>query len=98
MFETAVTIADGHDEKPVFPHRCLCRFRLEQADLVLANFLQIRTQPRHIRAMPAGDGDVVRHATGFERRVREGAHLDGVVDQLIVIRGGKAAELLKGNS
>lgn len=57
-----------------------------------AKLPEIAAQPLHVHVVPAGDGNLVRHAARHERAEREGAHLDGVVDQLVVVRRGIGSE------
>ena len=97
MFEATVAIAHRHDQKPVFPHRCGGSLGFEQANLDLANFLQICTKPRHVCAVATGDRDVVCHPAGIKRGVSVSAHFDRMVDEFIVICSGKGAELFGEN-
>src|SRR5258708_20729190 len=89
MLESAVAFADCSHEEYVTLHR---RRLAEEANVMLAQSLEVALQPARVGSMAAGDHDVVRHAPGAEARERELAHLHGVIDELVVVRCDIGAE------
>ena len=93
MFEAAVTVADGRDlEQVAVEGRAAVRCAAEKVALPLADAGEVAGEAIEIAAMPAADRDVVLRAAGLERRCGEVAHLDRMIDQLIVVRRVIAAE------
>ena len=96
MLETAVAVADGgHLEQIAVERRGDLRRAAEEIDLPLADAREIAREPLEIGVLPAGDRDLVAHAARGERGEREIAHLDRMVDQLVVVRRAIAAEAVR---
>ena len=89
VFEAAVAVTDNHDLEQVVIHRR--RFAVE-ANVVLADFFQVRGKPFRVAFEATGERDIVRHAAGFERNQLEIAHFDGVIDEIVVIDRAVATE------
>ncbi|ABA50678.1 hypothetical protein BURPS1710b_3583 [Burkholderia pseudomallei 1710b] len=93
MLEPAVAVADRLRHEHVARHRRAPGLRLEQRDLRLAHPLQVGREPLEIEpGHAARDRDVVRHAVRVERREREFAERDRMIDQLVVILRAVRAE------
>ena len=82
MFQTAVPVAGDQRHEHIAIHG---RRFAEHADMVFADRLQVPAQPRHIGLVTTGHHHPVRHTTGFELGILEGAHFHRMVDQGIVV-------------
>jgi hypothetical protein len=93
MLEAPVAFAHGRDLEQIAIERCRAvPAAAEEVAMPLADPREIAPQAIEIRALPAAHRDLVRRAAGDERREGEIAHLDGVVDQFVVVRGVIATE------
>src|SRR5690606_11982151 len=91
MLEPAVTVADGETQEPIAIER---RGPPEEVDLRFAELLEIGRYALEIRVETPGDDEPVRHSARLERRALEVADLDGMVEQLVVVRRAVLAEAL----
>ena len=89
MLEPAVAFAERSHQEHVSIHRCGLA---EQADVPFAQRLEIAAQALEVGIVSAVDGDVVRHSARSEGCQRQLAHLDRMVDQLVVVRRTIRAE------
>ncbi len=89
VLQPAVALPHGSRQKDVTIHRSGLA---EQADLPLAQGLQIPAEAVHVGVVLPGDDDVMRHAAGLERSQRELPHLHRMVDQFVVVRCTIGAE------
>ena len=67
----------------------------EKLKMLLAERLQVVTQPRHIAARAPAYRDDVRHALCLELANRELADLERVIDELFVVGRGIGAEAIR---
>ena len=67
----------------------------EQIDLALRETREVTREAFEIAAMPPADGDVMACAAGLEMREHEAAHLDRMIDQLVVVCGGITAKAVR---
>src|SRR5690606_38396812 len=88
MLEPAVSFADGEAEKPVPIVR---RRSTERIDLDLTELPEIGGHAVEIRFEAPCHDEVVRYAAGFELDAFEIADVDGMIDELVVIRCRVAA-------
>ncbi len=89
MLEAPVAFPERGDEEHVAIHRG----RLApEPDVRLAQSPQVALEPRQVGVLATGERDLVRHAARREPSERERAHLDRMVDQLLVAGGRVRAE------
>ena len=92
MLEAPVAVADReHLEQVALERRARPR-PVEELDVEAADARQVRGEAPEVGVVPTRDRHVVGRAAGLEGHVREVGDLDGVVDQLVVVRGTVEAE------
>src|SRR5690242_17780163 len=92
MLEAAVAAAEcGHLEQ-VTLERCASA---EQIDVALAHASEVACEPLEVAIVAAGDRDFMPHAACAEGSEREIAHLDRVIDELVVRRCAVAPESMR---
>jgi len=86
-------ITDSRDLKQItIERRTTWRCTAEQIDVPLTDAREVACEPFEIGTMVAGERDLMAHVAGGKRGKRKVADLDGMIDQLIVVRSGVRPE------
>ena len=95
VLEAPIPFSDRRDLEQVAIERRTRADAVEQLDLPVADACEVARKARQVSLLTARDDDIVRRAARLERRQREMAHFDRMVDQCVIAVGAIAAEAVR---